>query len=240
MAVTQTQRAASARKRPLAVLIPSLLLGLASPVLQAADEAPAPVPEVTITGSAIRGNPDAASARPVTVITAEQIAKTNTVTLEQLLLKLPSVGSQGTTGNQNNGGFGTSNIDLRNLGSERTLVLVDGKRFVGTDYEASAVAVDMNAIPVDMIERIEVLRDAASPIYGSDAIAGVINVITKRNFNGVVTTGGVGVSGEGDKTTYDISSTFGHSWERGNVTVNVGYNNSDPILQRDRKFSRNQ
>jgi len=238
MAVTQNLRAGKSRKRPLAVMIPGLLLGLAAPLLHAADDLP--VPEVTITGSAIRGNPDAASARPVTIITAEQIAKTNTVRLEQLLLKLPSVGSQGTTGNQNNGGYGTSNIDLRNLGSQRTLVLVDGKRFVGTDYEASAVAVDMNAIPVDMIERIEVLRDAASPIYGSDAIAGVINVITKRNFSGVVTTGGVGVSGEGDKTTYDISSTFGHSWERGNVTVNVGYNNSDPILQRDRKFSRNQ
>ncbi len=225
------------RQRLLAISLPALLTGLVSQDLHAADE---PVPEVTITGSAIKGNPDAASAKPVTVITAAEIAKTNTTTLEQLLLKLPSVGSQGTTGNQNNGGFGTSNIDLRNLGSQRTLVLVDGKRFVGTDYEASAVAVDMNAIPVDMIERIEVLRDAASPIYGSDAIAGVINVITKRNFKGVLTSGGIGISGEGDKTTYNISSTFGHSWERGNVTVNVGYNNSDPIEQRDRQWARNQ
>ena len=222
------------------LLASGLLAGvLGSAPLLAAEEAAA-VPEVTITGSAIRGNPDAVSAKPITVITADTIAKSNAVTLEQVLMKLPSMGSQGTTTALNNGGFGASQIDLRNLGTSRTLVLVNGKRFVSTDNQGTAVAVDLNAIPVDMIGRVEILRDAASPIYGSDAIGGVINVIMKKNFSGVVTTGGMGVSDKGDRITHEISGTFGHNWERGNLTLNFGYNNTDPIQQRDRRFSRNQ
>jgi iron complex outermembrane receptor protein len=200
----------------------------------------APIPEVTITGSAIKGNPDAASANPITIISAAEIARTGATTVESILTKLPSIGSQGTTANLNNGGLGTSTADLRNLNTSRTLVLVDGKRFVSTDSEGTNVAVDLNSIPVDLIDHIEVLRDGASPIYGSDAIAGVVNIILKKNFSGLSTNGGVGISSRGDNTSYKIDATLGQSWDRGNVTLNLGYDNRDPIAQKDRQFSRNQ
>ena len=151
---------------------------------------------IIITGSRIRRDPLDQDA-PVTFVDQADIDKTGLNSINEVLQRLPSAGggfngkfnNSGNFGNPPDGGgvgAGAAEIDLRYLGSKRTLVLVDGLRFVNA-ASASGVpgSVDLNAIPESMIERVEVLQDGASAIYGSDAIAGVVNIITKKGQDGL-------------------------------------------------------
>ncbi|MDQ3471426.1 MAG: TonB-dependent receptor plug domain-containing protein, partial [Pseudomonadota bacterium] len=151
--------------------------------------------EIIVTGSRIRRDPLAQDS-PVVFVDEEDIDKTGLNSITDVLQRLPSSGgglnskfnNSGNFGNPPDGGgvgAGAAEIDLRYLGSRRTLVLVDSLRFVNAT-SASGVpgSVDLNAIPESMIERVEVLQDGASAIYGSDAIAGVVNIITKREQQG--------------------------------------------------------
>ena len=195
---------------------------------------------IEVTGSRIK-NSDAASANPITVVTSEEIAKTEAVTIEQFLRKLPDIDfTGGISQNDNNGGNGASNLGLRNLGPTRTLILVNVQRFVNTDSQASSTAVDLNNIPTSMIDRIEILRDGASSAYGADAIGGVINIITKQHFNGVEIGGGVGETSYGDGLRYNVYSTVGADVDRGNILINVSHDNQDPILGAARAWATNQ
>ena len=197
--------------------------------------------EVVVTGSRIKGNPDAASANPITVVSAADLQNSNSLDIESVLAKLPSVGSNGLNNaeSSNFGGNGFEFVDLRNLGSQRTLVLVDGQRFVTSANSGAFAGVDFNNIPSEFVDHIEVLRDGASPIYGSDAVAGVINIITKKHFDGVQIDASAGQTSKHDKQTYSVSATLGSNFERGNIVLNLGYNKSDPIYQRDRSWARN-
>src|SRR4029077_7324691 len=123
-------------------------------------------------------------------------------------------------------GAGSAQVDLRSLGSKRVLVLVDGIRWVN-ESSASGVsgAADLNTIPVSIIDRIEVLQDGASAIYGSDAIAGVVNIITKKSYDGAEVSGYFGSYSEGDGDTTDIALTMGTSGEKTSAVVNLSYNN---------------
>ena len=125
-------------------------------------------------------------------------------------------------------------IDLRNLGPNRTLILLNGKR-LGV---STAGLQDLGQIPLSAIERIDVLKDGASSIYGSDAIAGVVNVITRRNFEGAEANAYVGVFDQGDgfKQSYDF--TMGASSDRGSLTVSAEYAKEDPVCGKDREFSK--
>ena len=136
-----------------------------------------------VTGSRIR-RVDFESAQPVVVLTREDIERTGLVNIGDLLQEVPMAGSA-LNRTFNNGGTGTTEVDLRNLGSNRTLVLVDGHRWINGTSFAGTGAVDLNTIPTAIIERIEILKDGASAIYGSDAIAGVINFITRKDVTGV-------------------------------------------------------
>ncbi len=206
-----------------------------------AADAPATLQEVVVTGSRIKGNPDVASSNPITVIGQAELQTSNSTDIQNVLSKLPAVGTDGLNGAEasNFGGNGFEFVDLRNLGAQRTLVLVDGQRFVTSANTGAFAGVDFNNIPTDFVDRIEVLRDGASPIYGSDALAGVINVITKQHFDGVEINGTIGSTDKWDKQTYAASATMGANFERGNIIFNFGYNRSDPIMQRDRFFARN-
>ena len=134
---------------------------------------------IVVTGSRI-ARPDLESSSPVSVVTSEQIQLSGTNNAEEYLRDLPqAVAAIG--GNTNNGNPGVATLDLRNLGEERTLVLVDGKRFVPFDSNG---IVDLNMIPAALIERAEVLTGGASSVYGSDAVAGVVNFVMKKNFEG--------------------------------------------------------
>jgi iron complex outermembrane receptor protein len=159
--------------------------------------------EIVITGSRIRRNPLDLDAPRVFVDQAD-IAKTGLNAINDVLQRLPSSGggnnskfnNSGNLGNPPDGagvGAGSAQIDLRYLGSVRTLVLVDGLRFVnGASASGIPGTVDLNSIPDSMIERVEVLQDGASTIYGSDAIAGVVNVITKQSQRGFAASAQVG------------------------------------------------
>ena len=127
-----------------------------------------------------------------------------------------------------------------NLGPARTLVLVNGLRFPFTDTQGAVAAVDFNNIPTSMIDHIEILRDGASSIYGADAIAGVVNVITKQNFNGFEVDGSVGQTSYNDGTQYSTSATLGQSFDRGNILINLSYDNRDRDSQLQGSFLGNR
>ncbi len=188
-----------------------------------------------VTGSRLKQS-NATSESPVVEITAAQIEHTQAQTLEDALTKLPEIGTSGLYSTTNNGGGGVSCIDLRNLGIERTLVLVDGKRFV----DGNANCVDLNNIPLDQVERIEILKDGASTTYGADAIAGVVNIILKKNFSGVVfhANGQIGTEA-GDDKNGNLSVLAGTNFDKGNFTLGLDYLNQGPVLQADRPWGHN-
>jgi outer membrane receptor protein involved in Fe transport len=200
-----------------------------------------PLEEVIITGSQIKGNPDAASSNPITVVSAAALQNSNSLDILSVLAKLPSVGSDGLNNaeSSNFGGNGFEFVDLRNLGPQRTLILVDGQRFVTSANAGAFAGVDFNNIPTEFVDHIEVLRDGASPIYGSDAVAGVINIITKQHFSGVEFNASAGQTSKNDKQTYSASVTLGTDFDRGNFIFNAGYNKADPVYTRDRAWAGN-
>jgi outer membrane receptor protein involved in Fe transport len=202
---------------------------------QAAPAAPVSTEEVVVTGSRLKVN-NATSENPVTVITAEDIAKTGSQTVEDVLQRLPAIGASGIYATTNNGGEGASCTDIRNLGITRTLVLVNGRRFVHSGI-FGVDCVDLNNIPLDLVERIEVLKDGASAIYGADAVAGVINIVLKKNYNGTVVHADGYISTHGDDRTGVLGFTTGHNFDHGNVTVSVDYLNREPVAQINRAWA---
>jgi outer membrane receptor protein involved in Fe transport len=196
----------------------------------AQDEAPANVEELVVTGSRI-ARQDLSSVSPVATVGDAELKQKGVVNTEQLLNTLPQA-APGITGTVNNGSNGTATVNLRGLGSIRTLVLVDGKRQVPT---TSTGSVDINRIPPALIDRIEVVTGGASAVYGSDAIAGVVNFILKKNFEGFEFRAGFSATDEFDAKIYDLSSTIGASLDggRGNVVVSLGYNKREPFFQGD-------
>jgi outer membrane receptor protein involved in Fe transport len=206
--------------------------GTAVPVAEQSAEEPE---EIVVTGSRIvRAELTATS--PIAVVNEDIIRLTNPINIEDLLRRspqfAPAIGSQ-----VNNGNAGAATLDLRNLGEERTLVLVDGKRFVPYD---SQNIVDVNMIPVSLLERVEVVTGGASAVYGSEAVAGVVNFIMKKDFEGLEVNSLYGVTQEGDGQSYGFDVTAGGNigGGRGNVVVNVGYTKQDLVSQGDRRFSR--
>lgn len=186
---------------------------LATPALaQSEDDADK---AIIVTGSRIKQDPSK-SALPLTIITPEQLEQNSISSPEQLTMFLPSNGngadnlasnSDVVSGAQR-GTNGLSSANLRGQGSASTLILLNGRRVAAHGLQGSAV--DVNQIPFSAIERIEVLKDGASAIYGTDAIGGVINYITKKNFTGIAATGFVDVTERGDAPIYRLSGTVGY------------------------------
>lgn len=200
-------------------------------------EAPARLEEITVTGSRlVRDN--LGSLGPITILSADEITLSGVSSTEDILRDLPSVGFQGINKNQNNGGGGLSFIDLRNLGSGRTLVLVNGRRFVNGG-SGVADAVDINNIPPALLERVEVLRDGVSTIYGADAVAGVVNFVLKDDFEGLQLDVFGGVSDESDGEETGGSVLWGKNWDGANLTLSGTLFSRAPVDQRDRSFARN-
>ena len=198
-----------------------------------------PLEEIVVTGSHIKRDNFNYSA-PINVIGSEEITATGSTNLGDLLQTIPQSVS---TFNNANTAFSTTfsglNLtDLRFLGPARTLVLVNGRRFVSGTPPGGGYGVDLNAIPTAMIERIEVLTGGASAIYGSDAIAGVVNIVTTTDFEGIEVYGQVGGATAGDKQKEDINVTLGGEFGRGGYAVaSVGWSSDDALRSRDRSFS---
>jgi outer membrane receptor protein involved in Fe transport len=223
----------------------ALLMGataiVASPAVlaQEQDQGEEAMQEVVVTGSRIIST-SLDSPSPVQTLSAEDIAATGVVNTQELLLKNPTFGTP-TLSRTNSAfltsGAGVATVDLRNLGVDRTLVLVDGRRFVSGN--PGSMAVDMNTIPTQFIERIDVLTGGASAVYGSDAVAGVVNIIYKKDFQGVAFDGQYGSSAESDNEETQVGITLGTSTDdgRGNIMAHVGYTKQGAVLSRDRERS---
>jgi outer membrane receptor protein involved in Fe transport len=191
--------------------------------------------EIIVTGSRIRRK-DLTTPAPVTVISREQVVASGKVSVGEFLQSLPEQGNATNT-SVNNGGSGATRISLRGVGPERTLVLINGRRFVPGGNGADS-SVDLNSIPAGAIERIEILKDGASAVYGSDAIAGVVNIITRKNFNGTEAALYTATSQpHHDGTAYDVGVITGTTGEKGNATFSAGYYKMNSIMAGDRAFS---
>jgi len=203
------------------------------------DEAPTPRPEATeeivVTGSRVRRK-DLTTPAPVIVITREQITRSGYVSVGEFLQALPEQ-ANGMNRQWNNGGDGSTRVNLRCLGAHRTLVLLNGRRVVAGGNGANMSA-DVGAIPMAVVERIEVLKDGASPMYGSDALGGVVNVITRRGWSGAEASALSGISSRGDGATYDASVTAGRSGEDGSLLFSAGYAKQQTVWSGDREFGR--
>jgi outer membrane receptor protein involved in Fe transport len=195
--------------------------------------------EIVVTGSRIRRK-DLTTPAPVTVVTRQQFESSGKMTIGDFLQTMPEQGNapnfQLNTGGINYGADGTTRINLRSLGIQRTLVLINGRRVVPGGLGASA-AVDLNSIPTEAVERVEVLKDGASAVYGSDAIAGVVNIITRRTYNGTDVGAQYGLSGQGDAQTFDAHVTTGRSDENASAIFSVRYYNQAESWLRDRSWS---
>ncbi len=190
---------------------------------------------VVVTGSRIR-SADVETAQPIIVMDRTQIEHQGFNSVADILQNLPEAGSPDISrssvlaSGENVGGY---YIDLRNMGANRTLILLNGKRLGATTSGYQ----DLSQIPVSAIERIEVLKDGASAIYGSDAIAGVVNIITRRNFDGAEASAYVGQYGQGDGDKQTYSMTMGGHNDRGSITFSAEYSKEDPVWASDRSYS---
>jgi outer membrane receptor protein involved in Fe transport len=195
---------------------------------------------IVVTGSRI-ALPELSSPNPVVAITAQTLEQSGRTNLTDFLVDNPALlGSQSNlvnSGSNLTGGaqsVGVNNLNLRNLGISRTLVLVDGRRHVaGSPGNA---AVDINTIPTDLVERIDVLTGGASAIYGADGVSGVVNFILKRDFDGLRLRGQTSISQRGDGGTRFLAGTFGKNFSdgRGNITVAYEFNEQDQFGERNR------
>src|SRR5690606_32982442 len=186
---------------------------------------------IEVTGSRIR-SVDAETSQPVLVLDRADIEKQGLTSVAEVLQRISANGA-GINRTFNNGGDGSSEISLRNLGSSRTLVLVDGRRWVQT----LGGSVDLNTIPAAIIERVEVLKDGASAIYGSDAIAGVVNIITRDNFEGAGFRTHIGQFNQGDGERTSVDATLGMGGDRGNVVLSVSRVEEEAVMAGDRAMS---
>jgi outer membrane receptor protein involved in Fe transport len=205
----------------------------AAPQADASADAATPI---VVTGSRI-ASPELAESIPVQAVTAADIERQGAPNLQDILLKSPTMGTPSisrTNSSFANSSAGVATVDLRNLGIDRTLVLIDGRRVVAGIPGSSAV--DLNTIPSSFIDRVEILTGGASAVYGSDAVAGVVNIVTKRSFTGVEANVQYGLSRYGDDAEKQANLTVGAEFDggRGNVMAYVGYTKQDPVFKRDR------
>ncbi len=210
-------------------------IAVGQPAAAPAGKAEEKTEEIVVTGTRIRRK-DLSTPAPVTVLSSQELTSSGKVSVGDFLQTLPEQGNAINT-NYNNGGTGETQVSLRSLGAQRTLVLVNGRRFVAGGVAAGSV-VDLNSIPTAAIERIEVLKDGASAVYGSDAIAGVVNIITKKKMNGTEASGYAGTTGHGDGSIYDLALTTGTSSDKGNILFSAGWTKTNSIMAGDRSWAQ--
>ncbi len=228
------------RSNPIAKAVKLALLATASTVaftpsaVFAAEEEEASEERIIITGSRIRRQEFTAES-PVTVVDSQQFELGGIVNTEDMINTLPQA-IPGLDKTSNNPGNGTATINLRGLGSNRTLILLNGTRALPT---SEGGVVDINTIPTALIQRVEVLTGGASAVYGSDAVAGVVNFILKDDFEGVQVDAGYNITAEGDGQVFSTNFTMGGNFDsgKGNIVFNMSYTSRDALFQGDRDFA---
>ena len=194
---------------------------------------------IVVTGSHIR-RVDLETSNPVVAVSSQQIQASGKLTLGDVLQTLPVIAGGLQNPNINNsGGTGQTLVGLRGLGASRTLVLVDGQRVITSARDTgTTAAADLNFIPASAVERVEVLTDGASAVYGSDAIGGVINIILKSNYQGAEFSANYGISDHDDAERQGASFMFGETSDKGSIMAGVEYHKFDELLASSRKYSQ--
>lgn len=223
----------------------ALIAGLSVGSLSAANFATAQdaeadtIEKIEVTGSRIR-SVTLSSPSPLQILEAGDIDASGITNIQELLLENPTFGTPAisrTNSNFSTASAGIATVDLRNLGTARTLVLVNGRRYVAG--QPGSTAVDLNTIPAQFIERVEILTGGASSVYGSDAVAGVVNLVLKDGFEGLDFEAQYGQSAEGDNTQRQFSVTSGVSSSdgNGNMMLHLSYSDQGGVFSRDRDRS---
>ena len=202
----------------------------------AEDEDAAPIEEVVVTGSRIKRS-DFTSASPITVVTGQSLLESGFSNLGEALRNQAVAGTSGFNQSSVLSGGGSTSVDLRNLGQSRVLILVNGKRVASFADALANQAVDLSFVPQAMIERVDILRDGASAVYGADAISGVVNVILKENFEGIQAGASTGISGEGDAEQYSAEFAVGTTSDRGSLVLGMEYRYSNNLPQTERDWA---
>lgn len=213
------------------------LLFAACPALaQAPPDRPAsePIEEIFVTGSRL-ATTGLDTASPVTVLSSDEIAFTNLSSAGELLRELPLSGAQTATDTAGRGNAGVATAALRGLSAVNTLVLMNGRRLLATN---DAGEVDLNSLPFEAIERIEILQDGASAVYGADAIAGVVNLIMRESYDGLSLEGYYGISDRSDAELTNLALTFGTEFDRGGFVFVASHREQDGYLIADRPCCR--
>lgn len=210
------------------------------PLVQAAPEDPTLLSEIVV-GSHIRGAKDSAS--PVIILDRESLDRAGRTSVADALSALPqafgglgnedasSTGADPTGTNSNK----ATGVNLRGLGTDATLVLVNGRRLAGTGLRGDFA--DVSSIPMAAVERIEVLLDGASALYGSDAVGGVVNIVLRKRFEGAETRALVGGTTQGGASQWSFGQTVGHDWDSGNLVVSYEHSARDRLKGRDRDYT---
>ena len=211
-----------------------------------AEEAPpsgeGPVERIEVTGSLIK-RIEGETALPVSVVTKDEIQKSGAQTVEELLTSLPLTTSAGATTSSQNAGAttgGLAGISIHGMGSQRVLVLINGRRVAPYGIPTDSTTVDVNSIPLSAVERVEVLKEGASAIYGSDAIGGVVNFIMRSDFQGAEIAANYGQSKSGGAGQKGVSLIYGYGdlhKDRYNFMITAGDQRQDPLWGSDRSFS---
>lgn len=190
---------------------------------------------ITVTGTRI-SNPNLQLSSPVTFVSEDDINFQQPVSIEQVLRNLPatvaSIGAQ-----TNNGNNGSARVNLRGLGTNRNVILLNGRRVTPRDTDA---VVDLNVIPIALLQRVDVLTGGASTVYGADAVAGVVNFITRSNFTGFDARFAQGITERGDGENFRGDLTMGANFDdgRGNAVLSFSYTKTEPVLQGDRRIGQ--
>ncbi|ROU04614.1 TonB-dependent receptor plug domain-containing protein [Lysobacter enzymogenes] len=219
-----------------AALVSALVPAIAGAQEADASKTPTTLDRIEVTGSRIR-QANLETSQPVVTMSRAEIQKQGFTSVADIVQNITATGSPAISradalaSGENVGG---QYVDLRNLGPERTLVLIDGKRM---GISSSGYS-DLASIPTSIIERIEVLTDGASALYGSDAIAGVVNIITRKRFDGLEGSAYLGQYGQGDGNKETYNFVIGQTGERGSVTLGAEYSKEDPVMAKDRSFTR--
>lgn len=226
----------SKHHRPARRVIGIGLMGVGSFVAapaSAGDAQPA-LAEIVVTGSRIPLPAGETSVSPITTVSNQDIKLTGQISVENILDQLPQLV---TDNNQSSNfpGNGIATLDLRGLGTNRNLILMDGRRVTPSLPDGT---VDVNNIPVEMIQRVEIVTGGASSTYGSDAMSGVVNFILKKNFTGIEVTANSGISSHGDGVERGASVLMGTGSGGGNIMMGISYFSRDSILEAARPFSR--
>ncbi|SOB79534.1 TonB-dependent Receptor Plug Domain [Sphingomonas guangdongensis] len=247
MTITQLLRVALlCGAAPLIVAVPAAAQDQPAPSGTPADEG-SDSEAIVVTGSRIQ-RPDYEAPNPIVSFDAAKLQESGNTNVTEFLRRVPaltnSLDNSRTAGNSQTeasiGSAGLNLLDLRGLGTNRTLVLVNGRRHVASQFDTAAV--DINAIPTDLIERVDVLTGAASAVYGADGVSGVVNFVLRRDFDGIAARGQVGISDQGDAGNRFASIIAGRNFAdgRANVTLGYEYNAEDPLANDDRAFLRSE